>query len=302
MSEDRPDTADLPALLASWQLAMSAERKSPATIDSYVRSVKYYLRFCAHAHEPLDRKTLQLWLTHLLHTGLEANTARIRQQAVRRFASWLAEQDEIPADPFTGMKPPRIDAKVVEPLSEEDLRLMLKACRGKEMRDRRDEAVLRLMIDTGMRAGEVLSLDTVDVDLVRCQLVVRRGKGGKGRHVAFSAQTSAAIDRYLRVRRHHRYAASGALWLSKTGRPDRLSYHGLRLTLLHRAVTAGVTGFHIHRLRHTFATRWLSAGGTEGGLMASAGWSSRGMIDRYARSTASERAMNESRRLGLGDL
>lgn len=54
--------------------------------------------------------------------------------------------------------------------------------------------------------------------------------------------------------------------------------------------------------RHTFASRWLGAGGSEGGLMAAAGWSSREMVDRYSRATASERAMEESRRLGLGDL
>jgi site-specific recombinase XerD len=310
-------------LLESWKLAMSAERRSPATIDSYVRSVKYYLAWCEDPGKttgispldrktarnvnvyisPLDRQTLQHWVTHLLHVGgVEANTARIRQQAVRRFASWLAEQEEIAADPFTGMRPPRIDAKVVAPLSEDDLRLMLKACGGKEMRDRRDAAMLRLMIDTGMRAGELLALNTADVDLGQGQLVVRRGKGGRGRHVAFTPTTAAAIDRYLRTRRHHRYAASGALWLSKTGRPERLSYHGLRLTLKARADAAGVAGFHLHRLRHTFATRWLSAGGSEGGLMSTAGWSSRAMVDRYARATASERAMEESRRLGLGDL
>ena len=57
-----------------------------------------------------------------------------------------------------------------------------------------------------------------------------------------------------------------------------------------------------HKLRHTFATHWLANEGSEGGLMAVAGWSRRDMIDRYARATASERAAVESRRLGLGDL
>ena len=65
---------------------------------------------------------------------------------------------------------------------------------------------------------------------------------------------------------------------------------------------AGLKGFHPHVLRHTAASRWLSAGGTEGGLMAIAGWSSRDMLDRYARATASERAAAEARTLGLGEL
>jgi integrase len=158
-------TADLMPLLASWKLAMQAERKAPYTIDSYVRGVRYYLDWCEEKDavntgddriflDPLDRTTLQRWVTHLLDAGAEPATARIRQQAVRRFAAWLAdpEQAEIDTDPFLGLKPPKIDAKVVSVLSADDLKLMVKACAGKELRDRRDEACLRLLAETGMRA------------------------------------------------------------------------------------------------------------------------------------------------------
>jgi integrase/recombinase XerD len=71
--------------------------------------------------------------------------------------------------------------------------------------------------------------------------------------------------------------------------------------LADRAERAGISGFHLHLLRHTAASRWLAAGGSEGGLMAVAGWSSRDMLDRYVRSTASERAAAEARGLSLGD-
>jgi integrase/recombinase XerD len=46
-------------------------------------------------------------------------TARSRQLAVRRFTSWLAEEGEIPVDPFVGLKAPKLDTKVVEPLKME---------------------------------------------------------------------------------------------------------------------------------------------------------------------------------------
>ena len=61
-------------------------------------------------------------------------------------------------------------------------------------------------------------------------------------------------------------------------------------------------GFHLHLLRHTAATRWLRAGGSEQGLMTVAGWSSRAMLDRYTGASAAERAAAESRGLGLGDI
>jgi integrase len=104
------------------------------------------------------------------------------------------------------------------------------------------------------------------------------------------------------VRRTRRLAHTPALWLTESGGGERLSYPGLRVALRACAHQAGVQGFHLHKLRHTFASRWLGAGGSEGGLMAAAGWSSRSMVDRYSRATASERALDEARSLGLGDL
>jgi integrase len=166
--------------------------------------------------------------------------------------------------------------------------------------DRRDEAVVRLMAETGLRAGEVLGLQVADVDLQQGRAVVRRGKGGKGRAVPFGAQTAAALDRYLRARRTHRLKDTSALWLGGGG--QTFSYHGLNIALKRRAQAAGIQGFHLHLMRHTAATRWLRAGGSEGGLMAVAGWSTRGMVDRYTGASASERAAAEARGLNLGDL
>ena len=54
-----------------------------------------------------------------------------------------------------------------------------------------------------------------------------------------------------------------------------------------RAEMAGVAGFHPHRLRHTAAHRWLAKGGSEGGLMAVAGWTRPDMLLRYTKAQAS---------------
>lgn len=283
---------------------MQADRKAIYTIDSYLRGARYYLSWCKSEPDqrPLTRLTLQRWIAHLLDSGAEPATARIRQQAVRRFAAWLADEGAIDQDPFLGLKPPKIDTKVVERLTDDELRLMLKACASDGLHDRRDEACLRLLVETGMRAGELLSLSVHDIDLARRVVTIRKGKGGKGRHVPFQAQTAAALDRYMRARQRHRLSSSPALWLTETGGRTRLGYPGLRIALLARANAAGIEGFHIHRLRHTFASRYLSLGGSEGSLMQVAGWRTRQMVDRYSRDTAAERAITETRRLRLGDL
>jgi integrase len=73
--------------------------------------------------------------------------------------------------------------------------------------DRRDEAIVRLMAETGMRAGEVCGLTVTDIDLTRGLVTVRRGKGGNGRVVPFGPQTGVTIDRYTRSTAADRAAA-----------------------------------------------------------------------------------------------
>jgi integrase/recombinase XerD len=104
----------------------------------------------------------------------------------------------------------------------------------------------------------------------------------------------------LRIRKTHSLASTSTLWLGERG--SRFSYDGLHKSLKWRAELAGVEPFWPHMLRHTAASRWLAAGGSEGGLLAIAGWSRRDMIDRYTRHTSEARAADEARRLGLGDL
>jgi integrase/recombinase XerD len=118
--------------------------------------------------------------------------------------------------------------------------------------------------------------------------------------VPFGPQTARALDRSLRLRRQHRLADTPALWLGDRGRG--FGYDALHFTLGRRAEVAGIRGFHPHVLRHTAAHRWLAAGGSEGGLMAVAGWARRDMLDRDAAATASERAAAEAKSLNLGDL
>lgn len=292
---------DLAVLLPSWELHLRAERKSPQTVKTYGAGVRRYLAYCEdQGLSTLDRTSLASFIAALLDAGAEPATARSRHLAVRRFTTWLLEEGEIDHDPFVGLRPPKLDVRVVEPLSDDQLRALLRACAGTEFRDRRDEAVLRLMLETGTRAGEVVSMRLADVNVAEGRALVVRGKGGKGRTVPFGAQTAKALDRYIRLRRGHRLADTPALWLGERGK--EFSYDALHKSLGYRANLAGIDGFHPHRLRHTAAHRWLAAGGSEGGLMAVAGWTRPDMLLRYTRAQASERAAAEARGLNLGDL
>jgi integrase/recombinase XerD len=299
-----PDSPDLAELLDSWLLHLRAERKSAQTVKSYADGVRGYINWCQTNQKPvvIDRRQLREFIDALLTAGAKPATAVSRHLAVRRFSGWLTEESEQQSDPLLGLKAPKLDNPVIEPLTDDQLRAMLKACRGPDLRDKRDEAMLRLMFTSGARAGEVVAMQVGDLNLrsVPPTAIIRRGKGGKGRVVPLAVETAAAIDKYLRARRSHRLASDPALWLGDRGK--HFSYDALHKTLGWRADLAGVPGFHPHRLRHTAAHRWLSRGGSEGGLMAVAGWTRPDMLMRYTKAQASARAAEEAQRLNLGEL
>jgi integrase/recombinase XerD len=293
---------DLAALLRSWELHLRAERKAAATIRSYTGAVCRYLAWCAQEGRPpvLDRVTVRIYVAGLLDAGREASTARTELRGLKLFSAWLLAEGETDGDDLRGLAGAKLDQKVVPRLTEEQCAALIKACQGTGFRDRRDEAIVRLLVESPCRGGDIVGMRVGDVDLRQGVVTVRRGKGGKGRLIGFGPKTAQALDRYLRLRRHHRLASSAEFWLGDRGRT--LGFSGLARMLRGRAKLAGIEPFWPHLLRHTAAHRWLAAGGSQDGLMAVAGWSSPEMMWRYTRSSANVRAVEEARGLGLGDL
>lgn len=289
-------------LLDSWVLHLRGARRSPATIDSYERSVNLWLDWCddEDVNPVLDKPTVSAFTAALLTQGAKPATAALRQQVLRQFSKWLAQETETDGDALAGLPSLKVDAPIVPELTDLELVRLFNACRGSRFEDRRDEAIVRLMTDTGMRGGEACALTLDDLDLRQGLVTIRRGKGGKGRVVAIGPRTCTVLDRYIRARRAHRLAHLPDLWLGTKGR--QFGYSSFWRALKRRGNAAGLTDFHPHVLRHTFAGRWLAKGGSEGGLMATAGWSRREMIDRYGGHTKAKRAVDESRQLGLGEL
>lgn len=300
------------AAVTSWLRQLRAERKSPNTLKNYGDGVRAYARWCAAAgcDPDLSREQVADFVGYLLEfggrsgEGAEANTARARFVVTKRFSAWLTEEGILDTDQLRTANPPKLDQKVVPELSSEQIRALLATC-GKGPRrsfpDVRDEAVIRFMLETVVRANEVIGMSVPDANLDEGQATIRRGKGGKGRHVPFGPHTVVALDRYLRLRNGHRLAQTPPLWLGDRGKG--FGYEGLYWTLTRRAERAGIPkeDFTPHVLRHTGAGRWLDAGGSEGGLLSVGGWTNRTMIDRYTRATSERRAADEARRLDLGD-
>ena len=107
-----------------------------------------------------------------------------RFRAIHQFFKWAEEKGEIDASPMLRMRAPAIPDRPVPVISSDDLARLLKSVSGKTYLDIRDNAVIRLWVDTGMRRSELTKLKVEDVDLKeRVAYVV--GKGSRPRYCPF---------------------------------------------------------------------------------------------------------------------
>lgn len=270
------------------------------TLATYSEAASQYAAYATSQGittvDAITRRSIREWLNTLRDAGRKPSTVANRDAGLRAFLKWCVAERVLDENPSIGLPRPAADAPLIPILSPEQLGAILRACRGTSFEDIRDTALLKLMMDTGMRNEECATLTTDDLDLDNDVAIVI-GKGNRPRACPFGFETSRALRRYQRERDAHRHRRLPNLWIGQRG-----AYLAApRYVLARRARLAGITDrIFPHMLRHTWAHEAMQRM-QEGDIMRLGGWRDRAMLSRYAASGADERAQRAYREHSLVD-
>lgn len=283
-----------------FRIFNQAEGKSDRTVSWYDHRLLWVLREFGD-DQPIGDLTEEELRLHIAGYSTNAingeplapSTMNNHGRALRAFFNWAYKEGYTHERLLARFHPHKIPFVLVEPLTDRELEAVLAAARFK----RRDNAIVCLLLDTGLRAFELCGLRAVDANLDEDWVKVM-GKGAKERIVPFGKRARRALLTYVLNERPDGIA-SDFLFLGHEGRKIRPDTVRQIMDRLKRR--SGVTRLHAHLLRHTFATRFLLAGGSALLLKQLLGHSSLAMVDRYVHLT-SMRAVEVSRAFSPLDL
>ena len=148
--------------LASFIRAMKANNVSPNTILAYGGAVRQFGRWLlARGHstdvDQIEPRHVEEWIGSILATNKPA-TAHNRWRGLQRFVNWYAEVDDAFVSPMRKLHPPRLPKLMPRVLELDEITAVMGTTQGSAFEDRRDNALIRVLFDTGARRGEIANL------------------------------------------------------------------------------------------------------------------------------------------------
>jgi len=262
---------------------------SVSTVEYYERELEYFNRFLIKNHisrvDEITANNLRLYFIELRkHRNKGGVHAAFR--AIRAFLNWWQIEYEEPAwrNPIKKIKLPGPRKEPIPGIPVDQFNALLATCNSKNFYDLRDKAIFIVLLDTGLRRMEFLSLDYGDIDMKTGQVNIRKGKGSKKRIVFLGVRARRELIRYLRLRED--LDDEDPVWTMRTG--DRIKPAGLRQILRRRSIRANIPEHQAHDFRRAFAIESLRNGIDLITLMHLMGHTSTVVLQRYLKLVESD--------------
>ncbi len=285
------DDLGIERVIAQFMLSRKIEGCSEKTLVYYHEQLTPFARYLAsqnvHSVTEVTRDHIRAYMA-AMSSRRSAGGLHVIFRVLKTFTRWIAREYELTSwpDPMRNLKPPKLGHQPLPPISLDHVQKLLATC-DDSFTGQRDRAIILMLLDTGLRAFELLALTLEDV--ISNTIHVKHGKGGKSRMVFIGEQTRYALNAYSYWRRRRGWVNEPqALWLTERGRPLRMD--GLKQIMRRRAEWAGIPMPGIHAFRRAFAVTMLRNGADLRTIQMLLGHSELAVTERYLRLELSDLA------------
>ena len=231
--------------------AKQVEGCSERSVSYYSSTLDNLIKSLVKPFNQIETEDLRVYLSEYQKKN---NASKQTIDNIRRilssFFTWLEDEDYILKSPVRRIHKIKTTKQVKETYSDEALERLRDNCKTI-----RDLAIIDILSSTGMRVGELVKLNRVDVDFNNRECVVL-GKGSKERVVYFDARTKLHLQNYLNSRTDD----NEALFVSLLEPHNRLEIAGVEIMLRKLGRSLEINKVHPHKFRRTLATRAIDKG------------------------------------------
>ena len=249
--QERLECCNNATYLSKFVAAKRVEGCSERTIHYYDKSVT---KMFSTIKLPVRQITTEMLRDYLIEYQSINNCKNSTLDNVRRnlssFFSWLEEENYIIKNPIRRIHKIRMASRIKKTISDENIELLRDGCKTL-----RDLAMVDLLYTTGMRVGELVNLNTEDVDFQERVCIVY-GKGAKERRVYFDAETKLHLQNYLNSRADN----NNALFVSLLKPHRRIKINGVEIRIRELGRSLGMRDVYPHKFRRSMATRAIDKG------------------------------------------
>lgn len=219
---------------------------APKTIENYSDHLARFLLHAPEELEDLSTDVIRKYVIQMRDEGIRNVTIQTYMRSIKVFCRWLYEEGYLENNVSKGVKLPRPDPKIKQPLSADEVKIILR-----ELYSPRDRVIFRLMLDAGLRESEVCNLKYSDIDLENNLIRIRNSKFNRNRIVPLCPRLKLWVNYYK--------SGGEYIVLDKSG--NKLSTEAVKQIFSKLKKRTGITRVHAHLCRHTFATSYIMGGG-----------------------------------------
>ena len=231
--------------------AKQVEGCSERSVNYYSSTLDNLIKTLEKPFNQIETEDLRIYLSeYQKKNDASKQTIDNIRRILSSFFTWLEDEDYILKSPVRRIHKIKTMKQVKETYSDESLERLRDNCKTI-----RDLALIDMLASTGMRVGELVKLNRVDVDFVNRECVVL-GKGSKERVVYFDARTKLHLQNYLNSRTDD----NEALFVSLLEPHNRLEIAGVEIMLRKLGRSLEINKVHPHKFRRTLATRAIDKG------------------------------------------